>query len=109
MIYHGTYAKETIVVHPNNDERNYQFIDIIKDANMPIFFVQIEDDGDLWTWNFQMINNSDYERVKLNIMETIFKINNMKQLIEILDNIFTDGFADILINDTDENNVGYFS
>ena len=97
MIYHGTHTTETIVVHPNNDERNHQFIDLIKGAEEQILTVQMDDGVDERSWDFYLDEPSDYERIKFNIMQSIFDTEDMDELGEVLDEIFNDGFESILI------------
>ena len=99
MIYHGTSKIENIIVHPYNDEKNHQVVSLIQYPDAPIFDVEVDDGEDVWIWEFVMDSVSDYERVKLNIMETIFEVDDMRVLAEILDEIFEDGFADILLAD----------
>ena len=101
MIYHGTITTESIVVHPYDNGHIYQAVELTKHADVNEFSVRLDDGDDTWTWSFSLTNNSDYERVKFNIMDAIFEVEDMAELAEVLDEIFTDGFADILVEDDD--------
>ena len=99
MIFHGNYTKEVIVVHPHYDESDHQFVELIKDADEPMFTVSFYAGDELYCWDFEMNNNSDYDRVKFNVMEAIFDVEDMEELAEVLDKVFNDGFEDILITE----------
>lgn len=98
MVYYGTNTVECIEFHPAGDSKNHHFIMMTKQSDAPIFTVECCCDPE-WHYDFWMKNNSDYERVKFNIMETIFKCEDVDALLIVLSEIFEDGFADILIND----------
>lgn len=98
MIYHGSYQTETIVIHPMDGIKETHFIELIKESDEPKFYVHCNSYGEDHVWEFWMHGISDYERVKFNIMNAIFECNTMEELMEMLDNIFNDGFADILID-----------
>ena len=98
MIYHGTYSIERIAVHPMDNMRETQFIELTKSADSPTFWVTCSCDKD-WFWEFYMTNNSDYERVKLNIMDAIFECDDMDALMAVLSEVFMDGFGDMLVKD----------
>lgn len=98
MVYHGTYAIERIAVHPMNNLRETHFIELVKSADEPVLYVTCCCDED-WLYAFYMEDNSLYERIKYNIMETIFECDDMDALTRILSEIFEDGFADVLVRD----------
>lgn len=99
MIYHGTANIENIIVHPYDNIRNFQVVSLTKYPDAPFFSVEVDDGEDVWMWEFEQNNNSDYERVKINIFDAIYDTDSMVELAERLDDIFTDGFADILVED----------
>ena len=99
MIYNGTYKQETLIVNPNNDEKKIQFIDLVVDANEQILSVRLDADTKDYWWDFHLDNPSDYERIKFNVMESMWDTEDMEELAETLDHIFNDGFADILVRD----------
>ena len=99
MIYRGTYQQETIMVSPEDCTQSYQFIDLTKDAADNILTVRLDTGLDECEWSFYLDEPSDYERIKFNIMQSVFETENMEKLAETLDEIFNDGFEDILIED----------
>ena len=99
MIYNGTYKQETMIVSPNNDEKEIQFIDLVIDPNEQILSVRLDADTEDYYWDFYLDNPSDYERIKFNIMQSAWDVEDMEELAKTLDRIFSDGFADILIGD----------
>ena len=98
MVYHGTCAIERIVVHPMNNLCETHVIELTKSADKPVFYVTCCCDSD-WFYTFYMENNSIYERIKYNIMETIFECDDMDALMRILSEIFEDGFSDVMVLD----------
>ena len=93
MIYTGTSVAEFININDNG--RTY-FIEMAKMFDEPIFMV-CSDYDENWFYEFYMENNSDYERVKFNIMSAIFECENMDGVIKTLNEVFEDGFSDILV------------
>ena len=108
MIYCQTINEEHIAVHPMDNMKNTQFIYLTKCGNEPMFLVSMNDcEGDEWYWEFDMTCPSDYERVKLNIFNAIFECDTMVELAYTLDEIFKDGFEDILIQEECECDCPY--
>lgn len=99
MIYHGTYSKEIIVVHPMNNVRNHQCIELCKNADEPTFDVTIDDGNDIYAWTFDMCDNSIYEMVKHTILDVVFECNTMIELCAVLDDVFYDNFNEYIIED----------
>ena len=99
MIYNGTINIERIVVHPMNDTNNHQIVELTKYSDEPTFSVDLYDGEYNWYWEFDLTNPSDYERVKYCILDAVFVCDIMRELAESLDDIFTDEFADILIEE----------
>lgn len=97
MIYCQTINKECIAIHPLDDINNTQYVELVKYGNEPMFSVSVDDGEEEWIWEFEMLNPSDYERVKMNIFDAIFECDTMLELAEALDDIFEDGFANILV------------
>lgn len=98
MIYHGTDLVEVIQVHPMDAMNETHYINLVKCADEPMFYVNCCCDED-WGYEFQMNNNSDYERVKLNIFDAIWECEDMDSLMRVLSETFEDGFANILVED----------
>ena len=99
MIYCQTISKECIEVRPLNNIKNAQYVEFIKYGDIHVFAVCMNDGEKEWTWEFDMSNPSDYERVKMNTFDAIFECDTMLELAEALDSIYRDGFEDILVVD----------
>ena len=97
MVYHGTSVHEMIQFHAISDN-DLHFIEMIKAADEPTFAVLCCCDPD-WYYEFYIDNNSDYERVKMAIMEAIVDCDSVYDLMDELSDIFEDGFEDILVDD----------
>lgn len=99
MIYCETINKECIAVRPLDDEKNTQYVNIVKYGDTPMFAVCM-DIGDFeLIWEFEMNCPSDYERVKMSVFDAIFVCETMTELAEAFDDIFENDFKDILIVD----------
>lgn len=97
MVCYGVSATERLIAC-YDDGTEMHFIEMTKQADMPIFSVSCCCDED-WYYEFYMENNTDYERVKFNILSAIFECEDMDSLMRVLSETFEDGFADILIKD----------
>lgn len=93
MVFCGTGNVERIFVHPMNKLNESHYIDIVTSKDDPTFFVTCCCDED-WGYEFEY-NKSDYERVKFNIMEMIFECDTMDELLDVLSEVFEDGFETI--------------
>lgn len=108
MVYWKTIEKECIAVHPMNDMKSVQFVELTKYGDVPMFSVYVDDGKNEWIWEFDMTCPSDYERVKLNIFDVIFECDTMPELVRELNEIFNEGFETILIkNDECEGCFAY--
>jgi hypothetical protein len=108
MVYHGTVVSERIGFYPAGDPANLHYIEITKAPNEPLFWVSSCCDED-WFYTFAFESNSDYERIKYNIMEAVFKCESMNELLVCLSEIFEDGFSDILIHNECCEDKGYLN
>lgn len=99
MVYCGSSFIEMIAMCPEGTPEETHFIEMQKGDRM--FQVTYCCDPD-WCYRFYLNSQSDYERVKFNIMETLFECKNAKEMLDQLSEIFEDGFSDILIEDCDE-------
>ena len=96
MMYRGSSFVEMIAFCPAGEPQNTHYIEMRKGDGM--FTVSYCCDPD-WCYGFYMDNQSDYERVKFNIMDAIFECEDTEELLDNLNEVFQDGFADILIDD----------
>ena len=99
MIYRGTYFSEKITFSPEDEICSTYAVELCKGAERNDFCVIIEADDCDYVWEFETNDASDYERVKFNIMDTMFTVETLDEFVEILDDIFTEGFGDILVED----------
>lgn len=98
MVYHGTDNVEIIRVNPMDNLKETHYISLTKSADSPTFYVTCCCDKE-WGYEFYLENNADYERVKYNIMETMFECVTMEELMDTLSEVFEDGFRDIMVED----------
>ena len=106
MIYCKTVEVERIAVHPMDNMKNTQFVELVKHGDETVFSVWVDDGKEEWFWEFNMSCPSDYERVKLNVFDAIFECDTMFELAYTLDEIFKDGFQGVLIEDECESCTG---
>lgn len=102
MIYNQTINRECIVFHPLNDEENIWCVEMTRYGDIPMFSVYMDDGTEEWNWEFEMFTPSDYDRVKLCIFNAVEKCETMLELACVLDSFFRDDFADILIEEGDD-------
>ena len=105
MRYFGTAVAETIMVNPMDDLNAVHCITLEKSVDEPVFYVTCCCDED-WFYEFYMTNNSDYERIKYNIMETMFECETMEELLDALSELFEEGFSEMLVKDECNGNCG---
>jgi hypothetical protein len=99
MIYRGTYKSERITFGSEDEICSNYAVELCKGMERNDFCVIVETDAYDCIWEFETDDASDYERVKFNIMEVMFEVETLDEFIDVLDDIFTDGFADILVDD----------
>ena len=106
MIYRGTNFTERIQISPMDRMNTTQWIEMRKFATSHKFEVFLCDDyGDhkyVWSWWFNLDKPMTYEQIKFNITENMFECDTIAELAEVLDEVFTDGFADVLISEDEE-------
>lgn len=102
MVCYGVSVTEKLIAC-YDDGMEMHFVTMTKHADMPIFSVSCCCDDD-WYYEFYLENNTDYERVKFNILSAIFECEDMDSLMRALSETFENGFADILVKDECECN-----
>ena len=100
MLYHGTNKTETIWIGPSDDVREMHYIELIQAEDKPVFYVTACCNHD-WIWTFDMNGASNYEMIKHTIMDAAFASSSMGILLDNLDAIFEEDFADMLAEDED--------
>ena len=103
MVFRETNQIESIAVSPMDGLNETHYINLIKSGSEPTFYVTCCCDED-WGYEFYLENNSDYERVKFNIMNAVFECETMDDLLNMLSDTFEDGFADIMVEECDHCN-----
>ena len=96
MVYYGTYNTEGIVVHLNEDVDDRHIIYLTKECDAATFTVNVCCYND-WEWKFSLASPANYEMVKHMIMESAFECEDMDELINMLDDVFEEMFAEIVI------------
>lgn len=102
MVFCGVYNREVLDFHPNDNFNDLCSIEIIKDKHEPIFYVCAEDGNYVWLWKFWHESNTVYEKIKLAILDVATSVNTLTEAMEILDDIFYEYFAEILIEEDEE-------
>lgn len=109
MVFCGNGNIESIFFHDEGGNDAYS-IDLTTHAYEPMFMVSCSyKDG--WEYEF-CYDRTSYEQIKNAIMSTIFEAKDSEQVLEMLSEIFENGFEDILIendDDDDANEIEYVS
>lgn len=99
MVFRGSSNIESIFFHPAGNNEETHWIDLTITPDESTFMVTCCC-GDNWKYEF-IYTKSDYERIKYNIMEVVFEAEDVEQVMEMLSEIFEDGFANILVDNHD--------
>ena len=94
MKYIGTYETETILL---GDEDDQHYIELIKSCDEPIFYVRACCDPS-WIYKF-CYDVSSYSMIKHTIVDAAFECDDMTELMDLLDDMFTENFDDIIVYD----------
>ena len=97
MIYCQTINVERIAIHPMDDVNITEYVELVKHGDAQMFSVYIEDDEYEWAWEFETSMPSDYERIKAHIFDAVSVCNTMSEMAEVLDDIFTEEYDEILV------------
>ena len=97
MVFNGSANVERIFFSVNGKTH---WIDMAIHHDEPVFSVTCCCDEE-WEYDF-FYSPSDYSRIKFNIMNAIFENESIDDALCSLDDIFCDGFSDILLGDDDE-------
>lgn len=106
MVYHGSSFAEVILMHTFDNPQEKYFIELTRLDDKPVMNVDCIVGDQIYFWAFDISRISDYERIKFNILDAVFECDTIGELMETLQEVFTDGFADIMIdNNHDECNI----
>ena len=97
MIFCGMYENEIIDLHPDDNLDELWSIDIMVDKHYPVFYVSSYDGTYEWIWGFKYASKTVYEKVKWCIINTAYEVENIRELMYALDEIFIDCFHELLI------------
>lgn len=95
MIYYGNNCTENIIMC-NNDEDDMHCISLTMGVDEPAFCVTCCCNPE-WIWKFYYTSRSDYEKVKLCIIDALYECNSMYELMDLLDEVFLEIFDDMLV------------
>lgn len=98
MVFCSTMNEETILMHPEDDLNETHYINLIMSNHEPKFFVTCCCDED-WIWELYYTSKTDYDRVKWCIMDLLSECENMYQLMDLLDEVFVEVFADMIVEE----------
>ena len=99
MILCGFGNLERIMVHEVDDLESQHYIDLVMSKDEATFAVTCCC-YDEWFYEFAY-SKTDYEKIKFNIVDAIFACDDMDELIEALDEIFQEGFEDIIVDSSE--------
>lgn len=106
MIYRGTNFTERIQMSPMDRMNTTQWIEMRQFSTSHELEVFLCDDygnhRNVWSWWFKLDKPMTYEQIKFNITENMFECDTIAELAEVLDEVFTDGFTDVLISEDEE-------
>ena len=98
MVYCSTGSLERLFFHPNNNLEERHWVDLEMSNCGATFSVTMCCD-DEWVWEFYYTSKTDYERVKMCIIDMLYECNNMYELMSLLDEVFLEVFEDMLVED----------
>lgn len=95
MVFKGISIDESIWFQSQDTNIMYRII-LGKAANdYGNFSVRCSHDSE-WGYNFYSDDSADYERIKFNIMDTLFNCDNEEDILPALSKVIEDGFSDII-------------
>lgn len=97
MQYIGTNEIEMVWLAPHGNEEDQHYIELIKSCDDPIFYVRACCDPS-WLYKF-CYDVSSYEMVKHTIVDAAFECDDMRELMDLLDDVFAETFDDIIVYD----------
>ena len=97
MMLCGVIESERIVVHPDNRPHESHWIDITKDKDGPMFYVTTCCNTD-WSWDF-WYSTTNYDIVKHLVVDCALTSHTMDELLNELDEAFTDICSDMVYYD----------
>lgn len=99
MVYYGTNVTETIVFHPAGEPENVHYFELTKLSDAPVFVVEFCCDEE-WRFMFKLTGQKIYEQVKGIITDAMFEHEDIKDMLDELEEFFTMGFGNALIGES---------
>ena len=100
MILCGIMEMEQIDLHPEIDLDQLHSIALIKAKHEPKFYVYSDYDS-TWFWRFWNTSKTDYERVKMCIMDVANECDDIEETLNTLSATFLEYFDDMLVLEED--------
>lgn len=95
MIYYGSNRTENIVMCESNGD-DLHYVSLTMNLYEPKFCVTCCCNEE-WIWEFYYTSMSDYEKVKICIIDALYECDSMYELMDLLDEAFLEIFKDILV------------
>lgn len=95
MIFCGVMQTESIHLHEENDLDQTYTIDLIMAKHEPKFYV-CSYYNEKWFWEFRYTSKTDYERVKMCILDVAANCDSFMETLDILSGVFLEYFDDML-------------
>ena len=95
MIFCGIVEAEQIDLHPEDDLDQTYSIALVKAKHEPKFYVYSDYDP-TWVWEFWNMSKTDYERVKMCILDIAAECDDIETTLHVLSEAFIGYFDDML-------------
>lgn len=95
MIFCGIMQTESVHLHEENDLDVVYSIELTTAKHEPKFYVYSPDNEE-WLWEFWYTSRTDYERVKMCIMDIAAECNDFMETLNTLNEVFVEYFNDML-------------
>lgn len=95
MIFCGVMQTESMYLHEENDLDQVCVINLTMAKHEPKFYVHALD-NDEWFWEFRYTSQTDYERVKMCIIDVAADCDGLIETLDALSEVFLEYFHDML-------------
>lgn len=95
MIFSGIMQTESVHLYEENDLDQAYVINLTMARYEPKFYVHALDNDD-WFWEFDYTSKTDYERVKMSIIDVIADCDSFMEALDTLSEVFLEYFDDML-------------
>ena len=101
----GIIETEQIDLHEEDDLDQTYSIALTKAKHEPMFCVFSNYDP-TWIWEFWNMSTTDYERVKMCILDIASDCEDIEETLYVLSNVFVECFGDMLVEEECECTCG---